>query len=678
MKSKQDNHPLPWIFGPQGILARNLPDYEDRPQQIRMMEAITDALSESSHLVVEAGTGTGKTLAYLIPAIQSGKRVVISTGTKNLQEQIYYKDIAFLRDTLGRPFKAVLLKGKNNYLCLYRFRQFSLHPLFATPDETAYYDKLITWSQQTRTGDRAELIDLPENLQVWSEITVGEGCLGTSCPDYDACHITRLRQEAASADLIVVNHHLFFADLSLRQQAYGEVLPRYHAVIFDEAHKIEEVATQHFGLSLSNYRLDELIRDARRELQGVIHRGSILPEASYLDDWEVLLQAGSRAADNFFATLRKAVIPRDNPGSPGMGRETYPAEEIKKLWTVSDWTSEPRDRHHHLLDTLSRISRHLQKAETLSEGIGTLVRRSQEIQNDLSGLLVMNREDWVTWIEVRSKGVFLRSSPLDLTETLREHLLDKVPTIIFTSATLSVNHSVEYFKSRCGIEASEDLILDSPFDFASQARVYLPAKAPDPNGPEFVPFLVREITEILTATQGRAFVLFTSYKNLAAVYSLVTEQSRGPWKFPIYRQGSKPRSQLLRDFQAETHSVLFATSSFWEGVDVPGESLSCVIIDRLPFAPPQDPMVAARLHYLKKQGRDPFYDHQVPEAVLSLKQGLGRLIRTRSDRGVMAVLDGRIRTKGYGRFFLNSLPPCPITSNREEIQDFLNAPHSSK
>jgi ATP-dependent DNA helicase DinG len=655
------------FFDASGALSRKFSGYELRPQQVRMVEAVTEALTTERHLMVEAGTGTGKTLAYLVPALLSGKKIVISTGTKNLQEQIFYKDIVFLREKLGRNFKAVLMKGKSNYLCRYRFGQFSVDPLFPHLQEAHHFPAIVRWAETTDTGDRSEWVDLPENIQVWQEISVGEGCLGSKCPDYNPCFITRLRQEAAEADLIIVNHHLFFADLSLRESSYGQILPRYDAVIFDEAHKIEEVATQHFGLSVSNYRLEELVRDAFRELRGLPDH-AVVPEPPRLNPWEALLHSLSKASEAFFDSLRilGTSETRATAGGTSPGQRS-PREESKKRLKPSDLGTEQKDTGNHLAEALSALTRRLQGGEMLSEGAGTIARRALEIRADLICLIEEERHDWVSWMETRGRGVFLQASPLDLTASIKDALLNRVPSLVFTSATLSVNRSLEYFKSRIGLEGAEELVLDSPFDFANQALLYLPGRSPDPNTPGYIEFLSREIPEILSATGGRAFVLFTSYRNLEQVYT----RCRNLLKFPLLKQGDKPRSSILKEFRENIPSVLFATSSFWEGVDVPGESLSCVIIDRLPFASPRDPLVEARMEYLQHQGKDPFYDYQVPEAVLSLKQGLGRLIRSRSDRGVMAILDGRVHSRSYGKVFLNSLPPCPVTSEIGEIQRFL-------
>lgn len=634
------------IFSPGGLLAQKLNAYEHRPEQQQMAEAVERALNEGHFLIVEAGTGTGKTLAYLIPAIRSGRRVVISTGTKTLQEQLFFKDIPFLQKEFGWQFKAAFMKGRSNYLCQRRYKLFVAQPLLKIVEEIAYYPLIKKWVNRTKTGDRAELTDLPEDLDLWKEIcSTSETCLGQKCASYDHCFITRMRQEAAAADIIIVNHHLFFADLALRQKGYGEVLPRYEALIFDEAHQLEEVATQYFGIMVSNYRLEELARDVRREL--TISRRA---DAELIKLTEELLENGEK----FFNSLRT--------------RETKYRLQEKHFYR------EVKERAQRVLTNLSSISAHIEGMKEAPEGLQTISRRTQDLQAELWEICAHSEERLVYWCEIRGRGVFLHASPIEISSEMKEYLYAQVQTIIFTSATLSARGHFNFFKTRLGLGDLEknkiaELILPSSFDMARQALLYLPKTLPDPNEANFVDRGAEEIYEILRQTKGRAFVLFTSIKNMEETYRLL----RPRLPFTCFLQGERPKSVLIKEFKEDIQSVLFATASFWEGVDVRGEALSCVIIDRLPFSWPNDPIMEARLEKIASAGKSPFWEYQVPGAIILLKQGLGRLVRTRQDRGLLAILDPRLWTKNYGRAFLESLPPCPFTHEQKDIVKFFSA-----
>jgi ATP-dependent DNA helicase DinG len=682
------------MLSPGGALSRVLPGYEARAAQVRMMGLVEGALKDSEALVVEAGTGTGKTLAYLLPAAKSGLKVVVSTATKNLQEQLAEKDVPLLK-SLGVDAKFAFLKGRQNYLCLLRFEQFERNPTFAVRDEAALFEGISAWARDTQTGDRSELSELPENLASWRDLSASaDQCLGQKCAHYDDCFVFRMRRRAADADVIVVNHHLFFADLALRSSSAGDtgaaVLPRYDAVIFDEAHAVEEVVTEHFGAQLSSFRVAELARDAMKALQT-----RPLLEAAR----DVAARLLSEGGDFFAAALstapaqesggrgRQTRTPRSEPG--GAKELTKRPGEKKSGDDNSRWALLPgallpaEPQRQDLVEMVRALGAALSGQD---EELSLLERRCLSLNADL-GLFSASHDPAPTsegrgngaglvhWAEARAGHLFLYASPIDVASILQDRLYDKIGPIVFTSATLAVGGQLEYFERRIGLKDDtgplfplEDAVLESPFDYQTNAALYLPQAMPDPQDPSFPEAVADELRELLPITAGRAFVLFTSLRNMRAVHALLEEEL--PWQ--VLLQGDQPKQQLLKRFR-EKPSVLFASQSFWEGVDVPGDALSMVVIDKLPFASPSEPLVAARIDKLRSAGEDAFYGYQVPQAALALKQGFGRLIRTSTDRGIVAVLDARMTRKGYGRLFVETLPHCQMLRTPESARAFWTA-----
>jgi ATP-dependent DNA helicase DinG len=626
------------FFGRDGLLSRALPGYEERRSQARLSEAVEGTLRDGGILLAEAGTGTGKTLAYLLPAVELGRRVVVSTGTKNLQEQLVTKDIPLLARALGRDLSVAVMKGRGNYLCLLRFRSFGQAGSFRRLDELPVFRAVEAWSEGTETGDRGEVADLPDGVEFWREISAAsENCIGQACPDFDPCWITRMRQRALEADIVVVNHHLLCADLAVKDGSYGEVIPSYDTVVLDEAHLLEDVATQYFGVTASSHKIEDLCRDVERELA-----------AAKLDARDVRAEVDTlrHRADRFFKLL-----------SMGRGRRLAPG------WM----TSRIAEESGALLTRLEGVKTAILALPARPETLTGLAGRAQGLRDEMGFVLSAESDSHVYFVETRGRGVFLKATPIDVSPMLKELLFDRVRSAVLTSATLAVDGGFDYLKARLGIESTEELLLPSPFDYAGQAVLYVPRGMPDPRAPAFVERAASEIAALLVASRGRAFVLFTSYANMNAV----AERLAGEIPYPILIQGEAPKHVLLETFRATPGAVLLATFSFWQGVDVVGDQLSCVIIDKLPFASPGDPVVAARIDQLRNRGGNPFAEYQVPVAILTLKQGLGRLIRSASDRGILAVLDSRLLEKAYGRRFLESLPPARLVHDRSEIEGFL-------
>ncbi len=652
------------VFSPGGALASVMNGYEPREGQRRMADAVATVVDEGGTLVAEAGTGTGKTLAYLIPAILSGHRVLVSTGTKNLQEQIFYKDLPALQQALGRPFSATLMKGRGNYLCLHRWQIYkdgvdgdtaSGPRLIETGDRT-FLPIVDAWSKATQTGDRAELRDVPEDLPMWKEIGAhADSCLGNQCPRYGDCFVTLMRQRAADSDVVIVNHHLLCADASVRQGAYGEVIPACPTLVVDEAHQLEDVATQYFGIGFSNSRVDDLVRDGAR----------LLASKPFGDKDEEVHRALARVADRnrtFFSALSTAPVFR-NSGSERRAR--YTADALADYFEDGMMLAGALEGLEATLALLNNAQGRRSDDETGEEAT-TLQRRANELRTDLRILMAADDEDYVYFVESRGRTLVMRASPIDVSRIISTALFDRFRTTVLTSATLAIEGGFEYLKGRLGIRQADELCVASEFDYRTQALLYLPKRMPPPKAPNFTEAAARETIQILQRSRGRAFVLFTSYAVLRGVQQFL-EMSL---PYPLLVQGTAPRSALIEQFRNTPNAVLLATSSFWQGVDVVGEALSCVIIDKLPFASPGDPVTAARIDSINAGGGDAFTNYQVPLAILALQQGLGRLIRHRTDRGVLAVLDPRLKTMGYGRRFLASLPPAPVTSDLDTVARF--------
>ncbi len=643
------------VLGLDGPLAGRLHDFTPRAAQQEMAARIEEALANYSVFIAESGTGTGKTFAYLVPTLLSGRKVLISTGTRHLQDQLYHRDLPLIRDALAVPVTTALLKGRSNYLCRHHLERVELDGAVTGKRQSTDLARLILWSKRTRSGDVAEVTEVPEDSDLWPQVTsTTDNCLGSQCPSYDDCFVNRARREALAADVVVVNHHLFFADLALREEGFGQLLPGVEAVIFDEAHQLPDVASNFLGISLSSHQLTSLCRDAIAE---------DVKEHSGIAD----LQPAAQSLEKAVADFRLAFGVEPRRAGMHQWRERQDVESDRRdSWSKLEGAKAFHGALTELKSRLAVLGAVLDVAGGKGQGLANCAHRASGL---LDRLLLIGENpppEYVAWFETTTRTFTLYLTPLDIAASFRQYASAGKKAWIFTSATLAINKSFAHFQARLGLEEAETGLWDSPFDYARQTLLFIPPGLPEPSAPDYTDRVIEMALPILKASRGRAFLLFTSHRAL----KVATARLRDALKYPLLVQGDAPRSELLRRFRAAGNAVLLGTGSFWEGVDVRGEALSCVIIDKLPFASPDDPVLQARAAAMEQAGRKPFMEYQLPEAVIALKQGVGRLIRDENDRGVLVLCDPRLLSKGYGRIFLASLPPMPQTRRLEDVQKF--------
>jgi len=631
------------LLGKNGPVANCLDGFAVRTQQQAMAQAIADAVAKQHDLVVEAGTGTGKTFAYLVPAICSGRKVIISTGTKNLQDQLFHRDIPLVRRSLKMPISCALLKGRSNYVCRERLNKTHALAPQQEPQLVPQLQKLQDFARDSHSGDIAQCDAIPEGDPLWFRVTsTADNCLGAECPDYQNCFVMQARREAQAADLVVINHHLMLSDMALSEEGFAELLPAADLYIIDEAHQLPEVASQFFGNGVSTQQFVDLANDVQR---------SYLQEINETRDIEVLCQQLVNAARDLRLVF-------------GMDLRRGPWQEIASNRNVQNSIERVLELNAELTHLLVPLTERSKDLENTYERSITLTAKLQDV-------IAQAQPEQIQWYEVHRRSLSFHITPLDIAPAFTQHKLRKAGNWIFTSATLTVDHRFEHFTRRLGLGDIAARQFDSPFDYQQQALMYLPKGLPEPNDPAYTEAVVRVAKTVLEASAGRAFILFTSHRAMR----LAEKALSGTMTFPMLVQGDAPRDQLLEKFRQTPHAVLLGTSSFWEGVDVRGEALSCVIIDKLPFAMPGDPVLQARLENLRRQGLNPFMHYQLPSAVITLKQGVGRLIRDASDRGVLVLCDPRLLSKAYGKTFLQSLPGMPRTNDIATVRAFF-APSS--
>ena len=634
------------FFSSSGALAQSVPGFRARSQQLAMAQAIADTITSNRVLVAEAGTGTGKTFAYLVPALLAGGKVIISTGTKTLQDQLFNRDIPTVRAALKAPVIVALLKGRSNYVCHYHLERTLKdgRTSFASRDEVKYLKLIERYAGVSKTGDKSGLSEVPESAAVWQQVTsTRENCLGSDCPSYKTCFVMEARKQALSADVVVVNHHLFFADVMLRDEGLSELLPACNTVIFDEAHQLPETASLFFGESVSTSQLLELARDAESE--------SILGAKDFvaLPDSIALMEKASRDL--------RLTIEGDNT------RLTLAAVSMNPKFGIA---------LDHLLERLEELSSLLESQSERSEGLENCWQRTREIAIQIKHWRdKAESEGFVRWLEVFSHALQLNATPLSIAEIFNKQLIASPRAWIFTSATLAVKGDFSHYNNEMGLSTAQSACWDSPFDFANQALLYVPTGLSDPSNRDYTDEVVKAALPVLMASRGRAFFLCTSLRATKRAHELLIEAfEREKLDYPILLQGQSSRSDMLDRFRKMRNAVLIGSQSFWEGVDVRGEALSLVVIDKLPFAPPDDPVLSARIEKINKEGRNAFMEYQLPRAVINLKQGAGRLIRDETDRGVLMICDPRLITKSYGKKIWQSLPPMKRTRDLAEVERF--------
>ena len=628
-----------YLLSDKGPIAKLVPGFAARQQQQEMAERVASALKDGNHLIAEAGTGTGKTFAYLVPALMSQSKVLISTGTKNLQDQLFHKDLPIVSKALAVPATVAILKGRANYLCLHRLDLAEQEGQFRTPEMAHSVINIRTWSTQTKSGDIAEMSSISEEDMIWSSVTsTSDNCLGSDCSYFDNCHLVEARRQAQAADIVVINHHLLFADMMLREDGFAELLPQADAIIVDEAHQLPEVASSFFGEAISGNQLLELARDCESEYLAEVNE-----DPNFVRIASVLQK------------LTKDL------------RLSFGVEQRRAAWQSIAHDKEFKKAILAVTEQLETLQTQLTPLAERSKGLESCYERCVELRSRFTRLTTDVPEDHIHWFETHRRSFTLHITPFDISDIFHSQMETMNVAWMFTSATLTVANSFDHFKQRLGIETDNTSIWDSPFDYAKQAVMYVPESLPDPTEPEYTEAVVEKALPIIEACQGGVFFLFTSHKALQQAAELLDSEL----DVPLMVQGDKPRDVLLSEFRHHGNAVLLGTSSFWEGVDVRGEALTCVIIDKLPFSSPGDPVLKARIDTMRKQGGNPFMDFQLPSAVITLKQGAGRLIRDVNDRGVLMLCDPRLITKSYGKIFLDSLPTMMKTRNQQKVEGFL-------